>query len=314
MTKPSFSLFGSEALRAWHLWAGATPPEAAQAARGEGGPAAWMPIDPETGLHATPARFIAHLDGFADTHGLGPEWQAPEVPPMDLPAIPRDALAVDADTGGGALVLGLTGEREAGKSVIGRHLVETHGFVRSHPFNPGKALLRAYYRARGADEGTALAMTDGDLKNAPSLVLPRDPQTGGHYSSRWLMERMGNYMATRMGVEWTIGVEMRRTALLAAAEGAPRPRMLIESVVYEEPVVRAFPQGRIARLEIAPEARGEAPPAGEITDRFVDQVHPDFTLVNRKDGIAGFITEFDTLALASGLDYGQDVPADLPEP
>ena len=305
MPDPSpFSIFGPEALRAWHLWAGASLPEAAQAARGQGGPAWWMPQDPETGARATPERFIDHLDGFAAAHGLGAEWAAPEIPMLDLPALPGRG---QAEAGAGkAIVIGLTGERGAGKSVVGTHLVEDHGFLRCHPFNPGKALLRAYYIARGADADTAMAMTDGALKNSPSPLLPLDPATGLHHSSRWLMERMGNYMATRMGVAWTIGVEMRRQDMLAAATGAAAPPMLIESVVYEEPVVRAWPQGRIARIVLTDAVRQGQEAAGEITDSFVDRVNADFTIVNNMDGVARLIEDFDAAALAAGLDYGQE--------
>lgn len=70
-------------------------------------------------------------------------------------------------------IIALFGRRQVGKSHIADHLVAQHGFVRLHPFNPGKAGLRAVYRAVGATEDQARRMTDTDLKDVPSGVLPK---------------------------------------------------------------------------------------------------------------------------------------------
>lgn len=70
-------------------------------------------------------------------------------------------------------IIALFGRRQVGKSHIADHLVREHGFVRLHPFNPGKAGCRRVYEALGATPDQALRMTDTDLKDVPVRFLPR---------------------------------------------------------------------------------------------------------------------------------------------
>lgn len=70
-------------------------------------------------------------------------------------------------------IIALFGRRQVGKSHIADHLVDTHGFVRLHPFNPGKAGLRAVYEAVGTTADQARRMTDTDLKDVPVGFMPK---------------------------------------------------------------------------------------------------------------------------------------------
>lgn len=70
-------------------------------------------------------------------------------------------------------IIALFGRRQVGKSHIADHLVSEHGFVRLHPFNPGKAGCRKVYEALGATPDQARRMTDTDLKDVPVSFLPR---------------------------------------------------------------------------------------------------------------------------------------------
>lgn len=226
---------------------------------------------------------ISGLERFFDDH-LGPEWVAPPSPDF-ISAL----SAPGSDRAGGKprVIIGLTGERECGKSVIGDHLVNDLGFIRLHPFGPGKALLRGYYETLGASPSESMAMTDGDLKNTPCRLLPVLPETGEHASSRWLMERLGRHMAQEMGMEWTIGAEIRHH------EGSdPEAGLLVESVVYEERVLRDM-GGVIIRMSRHPEARSGEAAIGEISDHFVNSITHDAEVINRMDGKDRLIADFD---------------------
>lgn len=64
-------------------------------------------------------------------------------------------------------IIGLAGLRRTGKSVAADHICSEFGFRKIHPFGTGKAMCRDLYRQAGFDEGTQMAMTDGDLKDTP---------------------------------------------------------------------------------------------------------------------------------------------------
>lgn len=70
-------------------------------------------------------------------------------------------------------IIALFGRRQVGKSHIADHLVKNKDFIRLHPFNPGKAGLRAVYEAVGATQEQARRMTDTDLKDVPVGFLPK---------------------------------------------------------------------------------------------------------------------------------------------
>ena len=309
--------FGSEALLRYHLWCGANPDDAVKAVSGkwtdwdrmpEGEmlekPAPWLPRNEVADRNYGPGDLKDMLEGFFSKYDLGEEWWG-----SSKFAETRDFL-IGAETpaergrGGESIILGLTGERGAGKTEIGNYLVRGRGFIRTHPFNPGKALLRGYYVLRGASEDEALRMTDGDLKDVPSAILPVNPETGQHHSSRWLMERLGNYMGTEMGVEWTIGSELRHHL-----NGTQALRLLVESVVYEESVIRSYPNGKIGKIVVDEAFRKPINVAGEITDSYVDLIGADFTVVSRMEGLEKLFRDFDEASRDAGIDYGQD-----PEP
>lgn len=98
-------------------------------------------------------------------------------------------------------IIALFGRRQVGKSHIADHLVKEHGFVRLHPFNPGKAGCRKVYEALGATPDQALRMTDTDLKDVPMSLLPRrdlkgknlaqDPDLFAREFSRGYLEYIG---------------------------------------------------------------------------------------------------------------------------
>lgn len=312
MNRPGF---GKEALLRYHLWCGADREDALKAVSGrwtdrdrmpEGEmlekPAPLMPRHEVADQNYGPGDLEGMLEGFFSKYELGEEWWGSD----DLAStrdilIGKEATPSEANAGNDSIILGLTGERGAGKTEVGNYLVRDRGFVRTHPFNPGKALLRGYYVSRGASEEEALRMTDGDLKDVPSPVLPVNAETGEHHSSRWLMERLGNYIPKYMGIEWTIGSELRHHL-----SGKQAPRLLIESLVYEEPLIREYPSGRIGKIVVDEVARKPINVAGEITDSYVEKVTADFVVVSRMDGLENLFEDFDRAALAAGVDYGQD--------
>lgn len=161
------------------------------------------------------------------------------------------------------IIIGLAGYRRVGKSEVGNRLVEAHGFKRIHPFNGGKAACRAYFTHLGVSPEDAVRMTDGDLKDTPSEYLP-DNQT-----PRYLMERFGKFMGVEMGPDWTIGRE-----LIRATEGGA-DRLLVESVVYEDSVLRS--QGatiwKVTRPTVA-----QTP--GLETDTYTRSMVTDHEIIN----------------------------------
>ncbi|MCE6958791.1 hypothetical protein LAZ40_06980 [Cereibacter sphaeroides] len=175
------------------------------------------------------------------------------------------------------LIIGLSGRRKVGKTKFARHLVERHGFRRLHPFDGGKAAARGYYVHLGADEETAYRMTDGDLKDVPSPILPviADPahgKPGDHYSSRFFMEKFAQFMGVQMGPEWTVEMEIARHL----RTGEP-VRLIAESMVYEAEPFRRM--GGIIIELVRPDYQS---PDGleHDTDRYSRTIVPDFILTN----------------------------------
>ncbi|MEP3669203.1 MAG: hypothetical protein ABJN42_20950 [Roseibium sp.] len=130
------------------------------------------------------------------------------------------------------IIVGLSGERQVGKSIIANYLVDTFGFERAHPFNGGKAATRAYFEYIGVPAEEAHRMTDGDLKDVPSAYLPNNAKP------RFFMEEFGHFMGVGLGPDWTIGKELERIESAAAKEGR-EARIIMESIVYEIDYLRA---------------------------------------------------------------------------
>lgn len=200
------------------------------------------------------------------------------------------------------VIIGLSGKRQVGKSHIARHLVEQHGFSRLHPFDGGKAASRGYFRHLGIDEETALRMTDGDLKDVPSPILPviSNPEhgtVGEHYKPRFWMEKFGQFMGAQLGPEWTIEREIDRHLRL----GQPF-RLVAESIVYEAETLRRM-GGVIIRVEREVDAALAI--SGLETDKFGAEIVPDHVLKNDGETLDDLYGQVDEL-LRETLGLRQD--------
>lgn len=160
------------------------------------------------------------------------------------------------------MLVGLTGRRRVGKSEAARILTSQHGFQRVHPFDGGKAMCRTYFERLGATAEAAERMTDGDLKDIPSPLLP------GQQSPRYFMERFGKFMGTSLGPEWTIGVELDMKIRQS-------DRLVVESVVYEAEAIRA--RGGVIIRVVRP---GVDTVEALETDRHEALITADHTVVN----------------------------------
>jgi hypothetical protein len=188
------------------------------------------------------------------------------------------------------VIIGLSGLRQVGKSHIARHLVEQHGFTRLHPFDGGKAASRAYFMHLGIDAETAARMTDGDLKDKPCDVLPvisnvDHGRVGTHYTSRFWMEKFGQFMGSQLGPEWTIEREIDRHL----RSGQPF-RLVAESIVYEAETLRRM-GGIILRVER--EVDRSLGISGLETDKFGADIVPDHVLKNDGETLAELYAQVD---------------------
>lgn len=177
------------------------------------------------------------------------------------------------------VIIALTGKRQVGKSTISDHLVAHHGFQRLHPFNGGKAACRAYFQHLGADEQLAWRMTDGDLKDTPSPLLPviTDPahgEPGTHYDARYFMETFGQFLGVQIGSDWTAGAELK---LMRERNGDAPLRIVAESVVYEELALR---REEAFFIEVRAVGAVKATPKGLMTDEASAKIVPDLILEN----------------------------------
>lgn len=165
-------------------------------------------------------------------------------------------------------IIGLTGKRGVGKTEVAKALQE-HGYVDAHPFEGGKRMCVAYFVYLGIDPDTAERMVSGDLKDTPHPLLP------GGVASRFLMERLGEWMGKKLGPPWTIGVELKRQKRMGST------KIVVSSVCYEENEVRNE-GGMIAKVT----RPGHKSPIGDKTDKAVDAIIPDMALVNDGDTAA----------------------------
>ena len=279
-------IFGPEAARRYHAWAGASADLAASlSGGGDDAPRDHLPRT-AAGSRSSASDLEILMDGVAASLPRLP------APGSRITGLIEDGACVPPDPiGEGLAIVGLTGRRRCGKTVAAEALRD-RGAIRGHPFAPGKAMLRGYYVSLGASEEEALAMTDGHLKDVPSRLLDG-------VTSRLVMEVTGAHMGRVMGPEWTLGVELRRIFDPAA------PFALIESVAYEERLIRSRPGSAIIRLEAAP---GRRPPCAEPdapnTDAAVSSIAADATVLNRFDGEEGFVGD----VIGAILDLGIAVP------
>lgn len=120
------------------------------------------------------------------------------------------------------MLIGLTGERGVGKSEVAKYLLNDCGFGVSHAFEVGKRLtLHFYLHELNIPFSIASEMVYGSLKDTPSPYLPYND------TSRRFMEELGFCMGSKLGPEYTIGLEMERL------QNSKAPGIIMESVVYE---------------------------------------------------------------------------------
>lgn len=299
--------FGPEAYLRYMLYSGATQGEAFRSISTDiRKPSPHLPFLLCRKERASTLDFCHGMNQFFHEK-LGEEWRGG--PGL---ALTRDAVIIEADQERNrpreavledAIIIGLMGKRRKGKSRIADHLVHQNGFTLMHPFNPGKSFLRGYYVSRGATESEALRMTNADLKDHPSPYLPKDPQTGQHNTSRWLMEEVGKWMGIDMGPEWTIGAEIDyHMRLIDRDEGS---RFVMESIVYEAPVVRSRKGVTLVEVWAEKPTPGYNEIAEQMTDRFIKTISPDLSFCNKMDGLENLARDWDTCMIDHGIDYGQ---------
>lgn len=160
-------------------------------------------------------------------------------------------------------IIGLAGFRRTGKSEIAKYLKEHHGFRSVHPFGIWKVGIEAMLREIGASEQEAHDMVHGHLKDTSSPLLPDDN------ACRFLMEKLGRYAGVELGSEWTIGLALKKESMKN-----PGARLVVESVVYEETVLRGF-GAHIMRVD-RPGRNGD----GLDTDKATMKIVPDSVFIN----------------------------------
>lgn len=163
-------------------------------------------------------------------------------------------------------MIGLTGLRNVGKSTVADLLVKEFDFVKVHAFASGKEAAKEYFIAIGFDAEDAWEMVYGDLKDVPCAALP------GDVPPRYFLERFGHFMGHTLGVEWTLGQEVR----IARQQGRP---LVVESLVYEADWFRRQ-GGLVVRLE----RPGHVGPTGIESDAVQAAVRADVTIAARSVG------------------------------
>lgn len=286
---------GRSALHAYYAYLGATPEEIRVMLDEPDRPARALPggVPPRV-LESALARFAADR--------LGPGWGAiREVPhrPFDGET-PGDAAALQD-----VPIIALTGRRRTGKSSLSDRLCRLTGYVHAHPFNAGKALIRAWLESVGADAETAERMTNGDLKDAPTPLLPPAPD-GSPRSPRFVMEELGAFMPNDpdLGHEWTLGAEIARRARDGAAG------VVLSSAAHEAVTIAGLPGSVIIRVTSDEEMRFARAGGVNLTDLACDDVRADLEFHNDMDGPA-VLDRWEAFLITNGI---VDSPRDTPEP
>lgn len=157
-------------------------------------------------------------------------------------------------------IIGFTGLRGVGKTEAADVLVKA-GYERLHGFGPGKVAAKAYFEACGVDPLTAHRMSYSDLKDQPSAFLP------GNATPRYFLERLGKFMGSELGPQWTLGRELEKHR---------GKNIVVESVVYEADLFLRSYGGKIYRIE-RPGVEG---PKGIHTDEAQAAIQVDGTIIN----------------------------------
>ena len=183
--------------------------------------------------------------------------------------------------------------RRIGKSEVVKYAVEALGFKSCHPFDPGRAAAQRYFEVCGAPPDIAERMASGDLKDTPSEFLPKIELSehecygprGSHGTPRLFMEEFGAFMPQRLGLDWTIGVEMRRLIREAIEEGQDEDdiRIIADSVVWEREYLEKFPH-KVVEVQAPTVEQVKAHKTGGVA------IHasPDAVIVNDMDGLERF--------------------------
>lgn len=126
------------------------------------------------------------------------------------------------------ILIGLTGYKGSGKSVVGDHLVREYGFTRVRFAGPLKAMLRTL--------GLSEAQIDGDLKEVPcDLLCGRTP--------RHAMQTLGTEWRNMVGRELWLNATMLAIEQLRA-QGVER--FVVDDVRFDFEAIRLRENG--ARL------------------------------------------------------------------
>jgi len=161
------------------------------------------------------------------------------------------------------LMIGITGKRNVGKSTVADMLAAEYGFVKVHAFDGGKVAAYALFEYM-TDHELAERMVYCDLKDKPCTELP------GGVSPRYFLEKFGQFMGIDMGVDWTLGMELKRTR-----KKHPGKPIVVESLIYEADWFRAA-GGTILRLErpghVGPVVDSDAAQAGIKADYEIHAV------------------------------------------
>lgn len=180
------------------------------------------------------------------------------------------------------MIIGVTGKRHHGKTETSLILQRLYGYQTGHAFAAGKAMAKAYFVYCGASEEEAEAMINGHLKDEPSPYLPGIGPfsvSQSHGTPRFFMETLGHLMPTYMGVAWTAGVVIERLLSglgLYDLRFEKKPRIVFESVVYEDNLMRSYKIPIIKIYNPNPPKEVE----GLMTDSYVEQITFDHLIVN----------------------------------
>ncbi len=160
------------------------------------------------------------------------------------------------------ILVGLTGRRNVGKTTFANYLESQFGFNRLHAFGAGKEAAMTWFAEATGDMDLAVRMVHGDLKDKPCPQLP------GGVAPRHFLERFGAFMGEEMGVDWTLGMEVKK-----ARREFPNAPIVVESVVYEVDWFRRA-GGLIIRLE-RPDFES---PEGLSSDEAQARIQADVTI------------------------------------